>query len=73
MRLQARRANGRFIRNTLENTFGLRCITCPKCQRFNPYGLKEQQGPFPDPRNRWDIPKSCHNCGALLEEERPGT
>ena len=35
-RFQARRGNGRFTRNTMENTFGLSVQVCPHCNRFNP-------------------------------------
>jgi len=54
---QARRSNGRFIRNTLENTFGLSAPVCPNCRRFNPYRL----GLEPKPTH-------CHACGHPLTE-----
>jgi len=58
-RFQARRSNGRFTKNTLENTVGLHCEICPHCRRFNPYGLHEPK------------PTQCHACGQLLEVECP--
>ncbi len=53
-RFQARRGGGRFQRNTLENTFGLRTGICPSCNRFNPSSLGEAP------------PEVCHHCGAPL-------
>lgn len=41
-RLQARRGNGRWQRNTMENTFGLHAGICPRCGSFNPHGLNEE-------------------------------
>lgn len=51
-RFQARRGNGRFIRNTMENTFGLHCAVCPydDCRRLNPTPVGEPQ------------PTHCHAC-----------
>jgi hypothetical protein len=58
MRRQARRGNGRFTRNTMENTFGLHCDVCPndECRRLNP-------SPVGAPR-----PTHCHACGAALTQ-----
>lgn len=55
-RRQARRANGKFTGNTMENTFGLHCQVCPHddCRRFNPW-------PVGEPR-----PEACHACGRSL-------
>lgn len=55
-RFQARRGNGRFTRNTLENTMGLTNQTCPNfdCRRLNVRGVHEA------PRTH------CHACGTLL-------
>jgi hypothetical protein len=50
-RFQSRRSNGRFQRNTLENTFGLRANVCESCRRFNPTSVG-------DP-----LPKACAQCG----------
>jgi rubrerythrin len=50
-RIQARRGNGRFTRNTLGNTFGLRAWVCASCRRFNTTGVGA--GP----------PTVCHACG----------
>lgn len=63
-RLQARRGNGRFTPNTMENTFGLHCAVCQECRSLNPSRVGE-------PR-----PTHCHKCGAPLicercERERP--
>jgi hypothetical protein len=59
-RFQARRGNGKFTRNTMENTFGLHCDVCPNqaCRRLSPYRVGE-------PR-----PQTCHACGASLIEEQ---
>jgi hypothetical protein len=56
-RFQARRGNGRFTRNTMENTFGLSVQTCPwpDCRRFNPRPVGEA------PR------ETCHACGRSLD------
>lgn len=54
-RYQARRGNGRFTRNTPENTFGLHVAVCPACRRFNPSAVDE-------PR-----PTRCHACSAELD------
>lgn len=60
-RRQARRANGRFARNTLANTFGLRVEVCqrPECRRMTPYGVGEAK------------PETCQACGAPLEVGAP--
>ena len=50
-RFQSRRGNGRFQRNTLENTFGLRANICESCRRFNPTSVG---APTPD---------KCAHCG----------
>lgn len=54
---QARRGNGRFTGNTMENTFGLHCEVCPnaECRRLNPSKVGE-------PR-----PEYCHACGQALK------
>lgn len=57
-RFQARRGNGKFTRNTMENTLGLHCDVCPKCGGLNPYGLNESP------------PDACHNCGAIFVREK---
>lgn len=51
-RFQARRGSGRFTRNTMENTFGLRVVVCAGCRGCNPHGCRE-------PR-----PEKCGQCGA---------
>lgn len=53
-RLQARRGNGRWQRNTLENTFGLHAGICPTCNSFNPHGVTEQ------------APDICVHCGGVM-------
>jgi hypothetical protein len=53
-RFQSRRGNGRFTRNTLENTFGLSAPVCPVCRSFNPHPAGEP------------TPEKCHSCGAPL-------
>jgi uncharacterized protein (DUF983 family) len=53
-RLYSRKANGRFRRATLENTFGLSAPTCPQCGRFNTHGVNEPP------------PETCHACGAPM-------
>ena len=55
-RTQARTGSGRFTRNTLANTCGLKLLICPQCRAFNPYGLNEPQ------------PTQCHACQAELKE-----
>lgn len=71
-RHQARRANGRFARNTLENCFGLRALICT-CGAINSYGRKPAEcvGSFIDPAafNQWDVPTCCHRCGAALDSK----
>lgn len=57
MRHQARRANGRYTRNTIENTFGLHVIICPHCNILNPYGVGESK------------PEKCHACKKELEKK----
>jgi len=54
MRFQARKSNGRFMPNTLENTLGLSIVVCSNCGRFNPYPAYTHK------------PDTCHNCGASL-------
>lgn len=51
-RWQARRGNGRFTGNTMENTFGLHCEVCPSCRALNPWKVGES------------APGRCHACGA---------
>jgi hypothetical protein len=66
-RHQSRRGNGRFQRNTLENTFGLRALVCVTCRSFNTHGLGEAR------------PTTCHACAKPLvdiadaTEAQPGT
>lgn len=71
-RIQARISNGRFTRNTLENSVGLRCIVCPHCNQLNPYGRKpipDRGFIDPDDFNQWDVPAHCHECGDALPAE----
>lgn len=64
-RLQARRGNGRFTRNTMENTFGLHAGIHERkadgswCGAFNPSRVGE-------PR-----PETCHACGESLIASEP--
>lgn len=53
-RFQARRGNGRFQRNTLENTMGLRAGVCPHCRSFNPSPTAEAAREF------------CAHCGCMI-------
>ncbi len=55
-RFQSRRGNGRFTRNTMENTFGLHVPVCPDpaCRRFNPHSVGTP------------APEKCHACGAPM-------
>ena len=55
-RYQSRRGNGRFIKNTMENTFGLHVEICPHCRICNPYKVNEPK------------PEKCHDCGKFLRE-----
>ena len=63
MRRQARRGNGRFTRNTLENTVGLHANIHERkadgtwCGAFNPTRVGEQ------------VPEHCHACGERLRAE----
>lgn len=57
-RFQARRASGRFTRNTPENTFGLHIDQCGACGRLISYPV----GDAP--------PDACHGCGAVIIRER---
>lgn len=71
-RRQARLTDGRFTRNTLENTFGLRSIICA-CGAINAYGRKpveRKPGGFIDPFefNQWDVPTHCHACKVELAQ-----
>ncbi len=50
-RLQARRANGRFQRNTLSNTFGLKAYICTDCRAINTVAVGQSK------------PNACHKCG----------
>lgn len=62
-RWQARRGNGRFTGNTMENTLGLHCAICPQpdCGALNPSRVGE-------PR-----PTVCHRCGrSLIDEPQVG-
>lgn len=54
-RIQSRRGNGKFTRNTLENTAGLHCIWCPACRIGNPWPVGGER------------PEKCHDCGVELE------
>ena len=49
-RFQSRRSNGRFQRNTLENTFGLKAWVCIECRRFIPLNVGEPK------------PETCPHC-----------
>ena len=55
-RFQARLGSGRYQRNTLENTFGLRTEVCPTCHGFNPHGTGEAP------------PARCCQCGASMDQ-----
>jgi len=55
---QARRAGGRFTRNTTENIFGFHTAVCaePDCRRFTTWNVGS-------PR-----PETCHACGKPLRD-----
>lgn len=61
-RLQARGRRGRFVRNTLENTVGLKVAVCSQCRSLNPYPVGEHPPTT-----------SCHNCGAAFSSEKKVT
>jgi hypothetical protein len=50
-RIQSRRSNGRYTRNTLANTFGLKAYICASCRSFNTVSVGEAR------------PDKCRNCG----------
>jgi hypothetical protein len=52
--------NGRFLRATLENTFGLSCAWCPSCRIGNPYPVGGEPA------------ATCHACGAVLRPASAG-
>ena len=56
-RYQSRRANGRFQKNTLANTFGLNVETCtnPDCRAITPWPVHKEK------------PTACQRCGATLK------
>jgi hypothetical protein len=64
-RFQARRGNGRFVRNTPENTMGMhmnihgRKADGSWCGSFNPSTVGQ-------PR-----PERCHSCGETLLTQEP--
>ena len=62
-RLQARRGNGRFTRNTSENTLGL---------HMNIHGFRKDGetwcGAFNPSRVGEPFPERCQTCGELLSE-----
>ena len=51
-RIQQRRANGRFQRNTLERFAGVQALVCAACRGLN---LRELGTPMPE---------ACAQCGA---------
>lgn len=57
-RFQARRGGGQWTRNTMENTFGLHCPSCPECHKLLPHSV----GSAP--------PDTCDGCGAVIVWER---
>jgi hypothetical protein len=57
-RFQARRGNGRWQRNTMENTFGLHVDVCESCRAFVSYSISEAP------------PDACHRCGEIIIRER---
>jgi len=58
-RIQARRGNGRFTRNTPENTFGLHLSMCGYCGQIHPWSLGCKE------------PESCKSCGRSLLNADP--
>lgn len=56
-RFQHRRGNGRFERNTTENTFGFHTAVCEACRRITTWNVGEAK------------PTTCHACGKPLEQE----
>ena len=59
-KLQARRSNGRWTKNTLQNTFGLDTIICKNCGAIHPYNSR-------DPREI--KPNKCRDCGFEFKAE----
>jgi hypothetical protein len=49
-RFQARKSNGRFQQNTMENTFGLHTDICPNCRQIITWNIGQEK------------PKECHQC-----------
>lgn len=60
-RQRARRGDGRFVRSTLANTFGLKALVCAKCRTFNTVPLGEAR------------PETCHACGESLRDLSEGS
>lgn len=58
-RFQARKNNGRFTRNTMENTFGLHTDVCKKCRQIISWSVGDKK------------PEKCHSCGELLTNPPP--
>jgi hypothetical protein len=63
-RFSTRKRNGRFVRATLRNTFGIDPGICPHCRAFNPSAFKEVNG-FVEKV----FPEKCHACGRPLNKE----
>jgi len=58
-RLRLRSRNGRFVKATVENTFGFTALVCPHCRGFNTVGRGEP------------IPEHCQHedCGKKVSAE----
>ncbi len=54
--IYSRRANGRFQRATMENTFGLRVWVCAACHGCNPRAVDEAP------------PEICAHCGVPFRD-----
>ena len=61
-RIQARIGNGRFTRNTFENTLGLHSYICPG-------GDGEWCGAIVTWPVGTEAPDACHRCGRILVRE----
>lgn len=55
-RFQARRANGRFQRNTMASVFGMKVWVCAECRGCNPKNLGQP------------APSKCAQCGVPFVE-----
>lgn len=50
-KIYSRKANGRFRKATLENTFGLKAFVCTECRAISTVNVGQAK------------PEKCHKCG----------